>query len=85
MQKLDVKQYGEKSQQSVSCANHFALELKRPHNKVTFHNCVLIWDTGESLRLTPFHGDFIDYVECWLPVKNISKTNMVIGIGTTLH
>ncbi len=46
------------TQQTVSCANHFALELKPPHNKVTFHKCVLVWDTGASFGLTPFHGDF---------------------------
>ncbi len=85
MQKLDVKQYGDNTYQSVIHANHFAFELIPPHNKVTFHNCVLIQDAGASFRLTPFHSDFVDYIECQLPVKNISKTNMVIGIGTTLQ
>ncbi len=85
MQKLDVKQYGNNTQQSVSHVNHFALEMKPPYNRVTFDNCVLLLDTGASLGLTPFRDDFIYYVECHLPVKDISKTNMVTGIGTTLY
>ena len=85
MQKLDVKQYGHNAQQSVNCTNHFALELKPPCNKVTFDNCVLVWDTGASFGLTSFRFDFIDYVECQLPVEDISKTNIVIGIKATLH
>ena len=35
--------------------------------------------------MTPFRGDFIDYVECRIPVNDIKETNMVIGMGTTLH
>ncbi len=85
MQELDVKQYGDNSQQSVSRANNFALELKTPHNKVTFNNCILVWDTGASFGLTLFCGDFIDYIECQLLVKDISKTNMVSAIGTAQH
>ena len=52
---------------------------------VTFWNCPLVWDTGASFGLTPFRGDFIDYVECQIPVNDIKSTNMVIGMGTTLH
>ena len=39
-----------------------------------------IWDTGASYGLTPFQGYFIDYEECNLSVKDISKNNMVVGI-----
>ncbi len=46
---------------------------------------MLIWDTGASFGLTPFWSDFIDYVACTIPVRNITKVNNVIGIGTTLH
>ena len=46
---------------------------------------MLIWDTGASAGLTPFRSDFIDYVECEIDVRDISKVNKVIGIGTTLH
>ena len=45
----------------------------------------LVWDTGASFGLTPYRSDFMDYVECNIPVKDVSKTNTVIGIGTTLH
>jgi hypothetical protein len=61
----------------------------------TFENCpvgggkldprslILIWDTGTSYGLTPFCSDFIDYVECDIPVWDVTKVNKVIGIGTT--
>jgi hypothetical protein len=35
--------------------------------------------------LTPFRSDFIDYVECDIPVWDVTKVNKVIGIGTTIH
>ena len=50
----------------------------------SFVNCPLVWDTGASYGLTPFRGDFLDYEECSIPVQDISKTNMVIGIGTVM-
>jgi hypothetical protein len=46
---------------------------------------VLIWDTGASFGLTPFRSDFIDYVKCDIPVRDVTKVNKVIGIGTTVH
>jgi hypothetical protein len=46
---------------------------------------MLIWDTGGSAGLTPFRSDFIDYVECEIDVRDVTKVNKVIGIGTTLH
>jgi hypothetical protein len=46
---------------------------------------ILIWDTGGSAGLTPFRSDFIDYVECDIDVRDVTKVNRVIGIGTTLH
>ena len=46
---------------------------------------MLVWDTGASYGLTPFMSDFIDYVEFYIPVKDVTKVNRVIGIGTTLH
>ena len=48
-------------------------------------NLVLIWDTGTSYGLTPFRSDFIDYVKCEIPVRDVTKVNTVVGIGTTLH
>ncbi len=46
---------------------------------------VLIWDTGASAGLTPFHSDFIDYVEVDFEVRDVTKANKVVGNGTTLH
>ena len=46
---------------------------------------ILIWDTGSSFGLTPFRSDFIYYVEADISVKDFTKINHVIGIGTTLH
>jgi hypothetical protein len=46
---------------------------------------ILTWDTGGSAGLTPFHSDFIDYVDCDIEVHDVTKVNKVIGIGTTLH
>ena len=33
--------------------------------------------------LTCFHVDCIDYMECNIDVKEISKLNLIIGFGTT--
>ena len=46
---------------------------------------ILIWDTGGSAGLTPFRSDFIDYVECEIDVRDVTKVNKVVGIGTTIH
>jgi len=46
---------------------------------------LLIWDTGVSCGLTPLKSDFIDYFECDIDVRDVTKVNKVIGIGTTLH
>jgi hypothetical protein len=53
--------------------------------KATFKDCPLVWDTGASFGLTPFRGDFLDYVECKITVRDIARENTVIGVGTTLH
>ena len=61
-------------------------------NRSSFSTCVqdpksfiLIWDTGTSYGHTPFRSDFIDYVKCDIPVRDVTKVNTVAGIGTTLH
>ena len=56
-----------------------------PKRRSIFLNCPLVWDTGASFGLTLFRADFMDYAECSIPVNNIARTNMVVGIGTTLH
>ncbi|EJK66248.1 hypothetical protein THAOC_12847, partial [Thalassiosira oceanica] len=45
----------------------------------------MVFDTGASNGLTPFRRDFVDYVEMELKVKDVSSTQTVIGIGTTLY
>jgi len=50
-----------------------------------FFNTPLIWDTGASFGLTPYRSDFIDYEEVSIPVKDITKTSMVVGIGTVMY
>ena len=45
---------------------------------------VLVCNTGDLYGFTPFRSDFIDYVKCDIPVKDASKVNRVIGMGTTL-
>ncbi len=55
------------------------------HKSVSSHldpkTLILIWDTGGSAGLTPFRSDFIDYVECDIDVRDVTKVNKVIGIG----
>jgi hypothetical protein len=46
---------------------------------------VLIWETGASAGLTPFCSDNIDYVEVDFEVRDVTKANKVVGMGTTLH
>ena len=85
MKKLEFKEHGVEVQSTVGRANLLTSEVGSSFMKATFKECPLVWDTGASFGLTPFRGDFIDYVECQIPVKDIARTNMVIGIGTTLH
>ena len=49
------------------------------------YTTVLIWDTGSLFGLTPFKSNFIDYVKCNIPLKDITKVNTAIGVGTTIH
>ena len=62
-------------------------ENSSPHMDVPLDPKTLmsIWDTGASFGLTPFRSDFIEYVVCAIPVRDVTKVNTVIGIGTTLH
>ena len=46
---------------------------------------MLVWDTGSSYGWTPFRSDFIEYMECNIPIKDITKINRVIGIGTIIN
>ncbi len=37
------------------------------------------------MGLTPFRSNFLDYIECDIGIRDVTKVNKVIGIGTTLH
>ena len=50
----------------------------------SFREAPVVWDSGASYGLSAFRGDFIDYEECEIPVQDISRTNIVIGIGTVM-
>jgi hypothetical protein len=65
----------------------YEYENSSPHTDVTLDPkyLILIWDTDALYGLTPFRSDFIDYVACTIPVRDFTKVNTVIGIGTTLH
>ena len=58
---------------------HHSVEIKYPRK------LILIWDTGASYGLTLFRSDFFDYVKFDISVKDVTKINRAIGIGTTLH
>ncbi len=53
--------------------------------KLNSCSLILIWDTGASYGLAPFCSDFINYVECNIPVWDVTKVNKVIGIGNIMH
>ncbi len=48
-----------------------------PHKHVPLDpkSLMLIWVMGASYGLTPFRSDFIDYVKCDIPVKDVTKVN----------
>eukprot|EP00956_Cyclotella_meneghiniana_P000566 scaffold631_cov49-Cyclotella_meneghiniana.AAC.3 len=73
------------AKQTAKRLSLFRSESEATRKRSTFKSCPLVWDTGASFGLTPFRGDFIDYIECSIPVNDIARTNMVVGIGTTLH
>ena len=58
---------------------------KRALQQCAVKSTPLVYDTGASHGLTPFRSDFIDYQECDIPVKDISKVNRVRGIGTGMY
>ena len=73
------------AKQTAKGLSLFRSVSEAPRERATFTACPLVWDTGASFGLTPFRGDFIHYTECSIPVNDNARTNMVVGIGTTLH
>jgi hypothetical protein len=60
----------------------YEYENNSPHTDVPLDpkSLILIWDTGALYGLTPFRSDFIDYVACTIPVRDVTRVNTVIGI-----
>jgi hypothetical protein len=46
--------------------------------KLNPRSLILIWDTGASYGSTPFCSDFINFMECDIPVWDVTKGNKVI-------
>lgn len=46
---------------------------------------MLVWNKRASYGLNPFLDDFTDYAKCDILLKNITKANRCVGIGTSLH
>jgi hypothetical protein len=61
------------------------IDLNHSGSPIDPKTMVLIWDTDASAGLTPFRSDFIDYVEVDFEVRDVTKANKVVGIGTALH
>jgi hypothetical protein len=85
----DIDHMTKSAQKAVERMNLFRLQVlgtrKDTTDELSFENMRLVWDTGASFGLTPFRDDFIDYQPCSLPVKDISKMNYVIGVGTVMY
>ena len=65
----------------ANSGSHCAYHSKKKDPEST----ILIWDTGASHGVTPYRSDFIDYVECEIPLQGVTHVNRCRGIGTTLH
>ena len=39
---------------------------------------MLVWDMGDSYGLTLFRSYFIDYVKCDIPVKDVTKVELIV-------
>ena len=78
--------YGEQQiVDSLNILNSLLDACKDMNTFDTFQTMMLVWDTSDSFVLTPFKSDFVGYVECDIYVKDVTKFNKVIGIGTTIQ
>ena len=86
MQRLQWWKNQATAQSVVNRLNVFrcSLETNAGHcnHSNSFASTPLVWDTGASLGLTPYRADFVDYVEDNIPVRDVTKMNYVVGIGT---
>ena len=88
MKTFDSSNHAEAAKSTISRMNLLANsmhKLNKCSNTNGYMDVPLIYDTGASHGLTPFRADFIDYHECDIPVKDISKVNRVRGIGTVMY
>ena len=88
MHKFAQKYHTSGAQYAVDHLNIFKSmldELNNVNPVATFQTMMLVWDTGASFVLTPFKSDFVDYVECETPIKDVTKFNKSIGIETKIH
>ena len=84
---MDHVQNVEKLCQILAVLSDHSLENKsyNAHRKKDPKPLMLIWDSGASFGLTPFRSDLINYAEADIRVKDVTKINRVIWIGTILH
>jgi hypothetical protein len=54
----------------------------RPPAESGYFNSPVVLDTGASSGLTPYRCDFISYRKVNIPLRDVSKINHVIGVGT---
>ena len=87
---LSLSFSSEDAERTVLRGNLMATHLKTYEmnggaSKPSFEDMPLIWDTGASSGLTPFKADFLTYEECDIPIKDVSQTNRVIGMGLAMY
>ena len=62
-----------------------SIDYKDPAGSTTYWGMPLVYDSGTSCGMTPFHGDFIHYKKVQIPVKDIRHTNYIVGVGTVMY
>ena len=91
--KADLKDFLANNQHTTH-TNHIKTSMVRANLRcgclgysTSYYPCttVIVLDTGASFGLIAFKSNFIDYVNCNIPVKDVTKVNTVIGIGLTIH
>ena len=88
--KLESADRSRVAEEVVQRASIFSSTYQTKYNDTgrrrhTHKTCPLVWDAGASAGMTPFRCDFVDYMKCQIPVNDTARTNMVVGVGTTLH
>ena len=70
------------ARQAVSCMNHHIVLVLKAHQSIThlaksfkIHHWFVNLDI---FRLTPFHADFVDYVECNIDGEDVPKLKKLL-------